>query len=301
MLRKQKSCSICLARNSKAEPHVLTEAQAGGELRSRHASLAATIVWAVFAVLLLILLIALLLSKPGPPARFVAALIVTFSFAVAARLLHGVTMSGAAAGFLVTLILYVTDGPAMFGAVFVVFVLTYLATRFGRVRKQSRAIAEQSGGRDAAQVFANIGCAALIAAVAHLLPSPTLALNLAPAALAEAAADTVSGEVGKSLSGTARMITSWRLVPAGTNGAISLWGSVAGIVAASFVGVEIYFTRLQGFRAAIAASVAGVLGMFFDSLFGATLETRRMLTNNAVNFLSTAFSILAAMLLATFL
>jgi uncharacterized protein (TIGR00297 family) len=142
----------------------------------------------------------------------------------------------------------------------------------------------------------------LIAAVFPLLTTwPYVALNLAPAALAEAAADTVSSEVGKSLPGTARMITSWRQVSAGTNGAISLWGSVAGVVAASLVGIEIYFTHLRDLRVAIVTSSAGVLGMFFDSLLGATLENRGMLTNNAVNFLSTAFSILAAMLLATFL
>ena len=272
-----------------------------GEPQPGYPALAATIMWAGFS-LLLVSLLAVLLTRPGPRSRFLPALIVTFSFAIAARLLRGVTLSGAAAGFLVTLILYVADGAAMFGAVLVVFVLTYLATRFGRTRKQSRAIAERSGGRDAAQVFANIGCAALIAAVAPLLSiGPYLALNLAPAALAEAAADTVSSEIGKSASGTARMITSWRLVSAGTNGAISLWGSVAGIVAAALVGTEIYFTRSHDPRAAIVTSVAGVLGMFFDSLLGATLENRGMLTNNAVNLLSTAFSILAAMLLATFL
>lgn len=261
----------------------------------------AAIAWVGFSVLLLTLLIALLLTRSGPQSRFLSALTVTFCFAIAARLLGGVTLSGAAAGFLVTLILYVADGPTMFAAVLVVFVVTYLATRFGRARKQSRAIAERADGRNAPQVLANLGCAALVAAIAHLLPWPSVILALAPAALAEAAADTVSSEVGKSAASTARMITSWRLVSAGTNGAISVWGTLAGIIAASLVGIEIYITRLHDLRAAIVTSVAGVLGMFFDSLLGATLENRGMLTNNAVNLLSTAFSVLAAMLLAKLL
>ena len=275
--------------------------QPSGPTRLRTGTLPAAVSWSGFSVLLLGLLIALVVRIPGAESRFFLPVVVTFCFALGARLLHAVTTSGAAAGFLVTLILYITDGPAMFGAVCVVFLVTYLATRFGRARKQSRAIAERVGGRDAAQVLANLGCAALVAAIAHLLPSPSFALNLAPAALAEAAADTVSSEIGKSASGTARMLTSWQLVPAGANGAISLWGSVAGIVAAGVVGTEIYFARLCNFRAAVIVSIAGVLGMFFDSLLGATAENRGVLTNNAVNLLSTAFSIGAAMLLATFL
>lgn len=280
-------------------PSFRPEQPSGGPSGMRF--LGATIAWAGFAVLLTSMLVALVLTKPEAQSRFFPALMVTFCFALAAWLLRGVTFSGAVAGFLVTLVLYVSGGPAMFGAVLVVFVLTYVATRFGRAQKQSRAIAERPGGRDAAQVLANLGCAALVAAIAHFLPWPSFALDLAPAALAEAAADTVSSEIGKSVSGTARMISSWRLVPAGTNGAVSAWGSVAGVVAASLVGVEIYFTRLHDPKAAITASLAGVIGMFLDSLLGAKLENRGMLTNNAVNLLSTAFSILAAMLLASFL
>ena len=255
--------------------------------------------WYAFALLLIVLLLAML-RNAEPRSRLVPAILVTFGFAVLARVLRGVTLRGAAAGFLVTLILFVAAGGAMFGAVLLVFVLTYLATRFGRSRKRSLAIAERPGGRDGAQVLANLGMAALAAALGWLTPWHLLALTAAIAVLAEAASDTVSSEVGKAAGKTARLITSGQIVSAGTDGAVSVAGTLAGIVAAAVVGVEAWAMGLLNSRFAVVACLSGILGMLCDSLLGATLENRGMLTNNGVNLLSTTFSIVAAMLLATF-
>lgn len=256
--------------------------------------------WYAFASLLFVLLLAML-RNAEPRSHLVPAVSVTFGFALLARVLRGVTLSGAAAGFLVTLILFVAAGGAMFGAVLLVFVLTYLATRFGRSRKRSLAIAERPGGRDGAQVLANLGIAALAAALAWLTPWHLLALTAAIAALAEAASDTVSSEVGKAAGETARLITSGHVVSAGTDGAISVAGTVAGFVASALLGVEAFVTGTLSLRMAIIAATVGMLGMLFDSLLGATLEQRQSLTNNGVNLVSTGFAVLTAILLATFL
>ncbi len=58
---------------------------------------------------------------------------------------------------------------------------------------------------------------------------------LALAALAEAAADTVSSEIGQVLGGRPRMITTLRAVDPGRDGAMSLAGTLAGVVAAAVV------------------------------------------------------------------
>src|SRR5438045_2824897 len=109
-------------------------------------------------------LLGVLLAHPAPRARFLPGGLVTLCFAAGAWMLRGVTLSGAVAGFLATLLLFVAAGPPLFGAVLLVFVLTYGATRFGRGRKQSLHIAERPSGRDAAQILATIGFAALFAA-----------------------------------------------------------------------------------------------------------------------------------------
>jgi uncharacterized protein (TIGR00297 family) len=114
------------------------------------------------------------------------------------------------------------------------------------------------------------------------------------AALAEAAADTLSSELGEVLGGEPRLLTTFRRVPAGTDGAISLAGSLAGLTGAIVVAAVASFAL--GFTAAQAAIVAfaAVVGFFVDSFLGAVLERRGWLNNDAVNFLSTLASALLA-------
>jgi uncharacterized protein (TIGR00297 family) len=249
--------------------------------------------WIVFALVLLGLLGVIALRLPF--IRLAAAILVTLAFAVLARSLGGVTATGAAAGFLVTALLLLSSGWAMFFAVLLVFALTLAATRFGRRRKQRLTIAEPAGGRDGTQVLANVGIAAMAAALSALTPYHLPLLAGSFAALAEAACDTVSSEAGKALAFQARLITSGRAVPAGTDGAVSAPGTLLGAMAATLVAVEGGVTGLlDPGRAAIVAA-AGILGMLLDSLLGATLERRGWLSNNTVNLTST----FAAALLAT--
>ena len=169
--------------------------------------------------------------------------------------------------------------------VLAVFLLAWLATRMGREEKERLGTAERRRGRTASQVAANLGVAAIASnalaqswlvgvpwlARATAAPMPLFAVGLA--ALAEAAADTVSSEVGQVIGGRPRMITTLRPVEPGTDGAISLAGTLA----------------LRGDLATFwIACAGGVFGLFFDSLLGATLERRAWLNNDAVNFLSTA-------------
>jgi uncharacterized protein (TIGR00297 family) len=117
------------------------------------------------------------------------------------------------------------------------------------------------------------------------------------AALAEAAADTVSSEIGQVLGGRPRMITTLRAVEPGTDGAVSIAGTLAGLVAAAIVAGAGSWA-LRGDWTLFKLSCAGaVFGLLFDSLLGATLEKRGWLNNDAVNFLSTASA--AAFALAT--
>lgn len=187
--------------------------------------------------------------------------------------------------------------------------LTSISTRVGRARKERLGIAEQRIGRAPSQVAANLGVAAIASSEvvqswmigSHwlALPPTTPALIFAPmlAALAEAAADTVSSEIGQVLGGRPIMITTLRRVEPGTDGAISLAGTLAGAIAAAVVALA-GSLALHGGLSLFALSLAGgVFGLFFDSLLGATLERRGWLGNDLVNFLSTASAEAFALLL----
>ena len=179
-----------------------------------------------------------------------------------------------------------------------VLVMTALATRLGRRRKEQLGTAEKRNGRVASQVAANLGIAALASNEMaqnwlmtqerlRLVNVPTAVFVVGLAALCEAAADTVSSELGQVLNSRPRMITNLRLMEAGTDGAISLGGTLAGMVAAGVVAVAGTLALQGGWLLLTVSWSAGVFGLFFDSLLGATLERRGLLNNDAVNFLST--------------
>jgi uncharacterized protein (TIGR00297 family) len=240
-------------------------------------------------------------------------LVICAAFGVLVWLLHAATPLAAATGFLLTSCLYLRtmdrpDGGWFHTALLpglALFVLAFAATRFGRSRKERSGLAESRRGRSASQVAANMGAAALAALA---LPPPLFAafhvhgwtftgpIFFAPAiaALAGAAADTVSSEIGQAVGGLPWLITSRQRVPTGTDGAVSLAGTAAGMLAAAIVVLAAVPTlRLDARQAAIAWSSA-IVGLFADTLIGATLERRGRLNNDAVNFLSTAIAAFAA-------
>jgi len=272
-------------------PSTDTVPRAAQPARSRTAT-----AWIVFALVLLGLLGVIALRLPF--IRLLAAILVTLAFAVIAKSLGGVTPTGAAAGFMVTALLLLSSGSAMFFAVLLVFALTLAATRFGRRRKQRLTIAERAGGRDGTQVLANVGIAAMAAALSTITPYHLPLLVGCFAALAEAACDTVSSETGKALAFKARLITSGRSVPAVTDGAVSAPGTLLGAIAATLVALEGGVTGLLDPGRATIVAATGILGMLLDSLLGATLERRGWLSNNTVNLISTLASALLATIVA---
>jgi len=232
-----------------------------------------------------------------PSGRVLWALGLTAAFAASARLLRAVTSSGAIAGGVLAFLLYLGGGPGAFAALIAVFLLTWVTTRLGQRRKRQLGTAEAGSGRSASQVIANVGFAAAAALVGLATRQSAAWLVASAAALAEAAADTASSEVGQAISDSAYLITDFRPVPVGMNGGISVPGTLAGIAAAVAVAMVCGATRMIAWHWLLPVAAAGVRGMFVDSFLGATLEHRRLLNNDAVNLLSTVVSALFTLFL----
>jgi uncharacterized protein (TIGR00297 family) len=234
--------------------------------------------------------------------------------------LRAATPAAAATGAVITASLMFSTGEFPYKPwhtalipVLAVSVLAFVATRVGRARKERLGTAEARRGRSASQVVANLGIAALVASDpvivwlldSRWLPRPAhagaLLLAMPLAALAEAAADTVSSEIGQVLSGMPRMITTLRAVEPGTDGAVSVAGTLAGLIAAAIVAGAGTWALRGDWTLFKLSCAAAVFGLLFDSLLGATLEKRGWLNNDAVNFLSTANAAAFALLLLAYL
>jgi uncharacterized protein (TIGR00297 family) len=223
--------------------------------------------------------------------RRLPAAVVAIGFAVIARTLGAVTDGGALMGVLVAFVLMLAAGVAGFAPLLTVFVITVLATRLGYARKQQLGVAERGPGRSASQVLANLGATTLCALPVIWFPRLTgILLTGAMAALAEAAADTASSEIGQATVRAAYMITDFREAPIGTNGAISVVGTLAGGVAACLVAWVSAFFAVVSWNWTPLIALAGIAGMFFDSILGATWENSGKMGNDSVNFVSTVFA-----------
>ena len=225
------------------------------------------------------------------------ALVISLTLALVVFLARAATPFAAVAGGVITAVLMLAPLPkpglsswyrSALPPLLALFVLTFSATRFGRGKKQRLGVAEDKRGRNAAQVAANLGVAGLGAAFAfsHPLPDGWFAV-IVTAALAEATADTVASELGEVLGGQPLLVTTRRQVAPGTDGAISLAGSLTGTGGAVLVVLVAALTLKLGLGAALSAALGAIGGLFVDSLLGATAERRGWLNNDAVNFLST--------------
>lgn len=205
--------------------------------------------------------------------------------------LRAVTAAAALTGVLLTVVLCLAAGPAALFPVLVVFLLTWLTTRIGHRRKERLGTSERRHGRGPLQILANVGvtaiCAAPLLFVSH---SRYLLLAGASAALAEAAGDTVSSELGQAFGSRPWLITTWRRVSPGQDGGITFIGTFFSLCAIVIVCAACLWSNLllpQFYWTVLAAAFFGTI---VDSLLGATLERPGRLGNNGVNFTSNAFS-----------
>lgn len=203
-----------------------------------------------------------------------------------ARVLRGVNWSGALAGGLACLLLFAGGGPWAFATLATLFVMAWASTRLGYHRKLALGLAERREGRNAWQILANLAVPAM-ASTAFSLTGNRAWLVATVAALAEAATDTVASEIGQIGDSAPRMITTWERVPAGTDGGITIAGSASGLAAGfGIVAVATAGGMIPPAQFWIPLT-AGFAGMMIDSVFGATLQRRQWLSNQAVNLLST--------------
>jgi uncharacterized protein (TIGR00297 family) len=172
----------------------------------------------------------------------------------------------------------------------------------GYAVKQAAGIAQARGGaRGVRNAVANCGAGAVLIMLAAATPHGALLLVGFVAAFATAAFDTVSSEIGQVYGRRTFLITTLRPVPRGTEGAISLEGTLAGVAASLLLGglgVATGLIPVAALGPVLAGAFAGAMG---ESVLGASLEARQVVDNEVVNFLNTVAGAAVAVALARFI
>lgn len=161
-------------------------------------------------------------------------------------------------------------------------VLSLFATRYAKPYKKS--LGEFEGRRTAKNVISNGIVAFMMAAFGgYYLPLVGGFIG----AISTATADTLASEIG--VTQTPRLITSFKKVAPGTDGAVSVLGTASGIVGAGIIGIVAYLLGVVAnpSSALIVSIVSGTVGCFMDSFLGAIFERREILSNEHVNLLAT--------------
>ncbi len=190
------------------------------------------------------------------------------------------------------------------------FLVGSAITRVGMAQKEAAGIAEKrSGARGPENVWGSALTGALCAIgslVVPLVVSAAASNWIVPlcllgyvASFSTKLADTCASEIGKAYGQRTFLITTLKPVPRGTEGAVSLEGTLAGVVASIAIALVGWGVGLIPLWQVIVCGVAAFIGTNLESVIGATLQNRfTWLTNEVVNIINTLIGAIAAVLLA---
>ena len=226
----------------------------------------------------------------------IAAAVIAFGFGYTSYRLRVADISGLFSGAMIGIILIVFADVRWFLIMLTFFIIGAAATRYRYADKERFGVAQEHGGvRGYFNVFAN-GLVATGGAILYGITGNPAFAALFMSSVASAAADTAASEIGVT-GKTPYLITTFKPVPRGTNGGVTLRGEVAAILASIIVAAVALVMGVADPKLAIVTVIAGFIGTNVDSVVGATLENSGRIGNSGTNLTATFFGGLAGMLL----
>ncbi|MFA4823664.1 MAG: TIGR00297 family protein [Methanoregula sp.] len=224
----------------------------------------------------------------------VAAVIVGFTFGYFAFRAKTADLSGLFSAALVGIILLVFADARWFMIMLAFFILGSVATKYKFEYKKRIGVEQGRGGaRGYRNVFAN-GIVAAAAAVLYGVFQDPIFIVMYVGCVATAAADTLASEIGVT-GGIPYMITTFRKVPIGTNGGVTLVGESVALFGGLAVSVVAFLLGVITLPMVAICTFAGFIGTNIDSLAGATFENRGIWGNAGTNLIATIGGGLVAM------
>ncbi|HIK04938.1 MAG TPA: TIGR00297 family protein [Trichormus sp. M33_DOE_039] len=221
------------------------------------------------------------------------------------------TLAGVLHAWLLGVLIWGTLGWQGYLVVVFYFLVGSGVTRIGLAQKEAEGIAEKrSGARGPENVWGSALTAALCAVgfglidagvvlpnFQSLIPNPQSLLLLGyVASFSTKLSDTCASEVGKAYGKRTFLITTLQPVARGTEGAVSLEGTLAGVVASVAIAILGWGVSLVSPMGILWCVLAAFIATNLESVIGATLQAKyTWLTNEVVNIFNTLIGAIAAM------
>ena len=238
------------------------------------------------------------------------------------------TPAGQFHGWLLGVIIWGCLGWQGYAVVMFYFLVGSSVTRIGKAQKEAEGIAEKrSGARGPENVWGSaltatlcaLGVLALSIFLGEtgnilgetgnilgetgkmLVPQDVISWLLLgyAASFCTKLSDTSASEIGKAYGKRTFLITTLKPVPRGTEGAVSLEGTLAGIAASIAIALLAWAVGLIDLTGVAFCVIAAFIATNIESVIGATVQSKfEWLTNEVVNFVNTLIGAIAAIILA---
>lgn len=226
---------------------------------------------------------------------------VNLALAVIGAWARVVRPSGAVAGALLGGFVLACGGWRLYLLLLTFFAVGTLATRFRKAQKEAMGKAEAEGGRRGAEnVLSKVSVPAFGALVAAFLPPQLAAPFLVgvAACFATALMDTLGTEVGQVVRSRTVLLPMFREVPPGTDGAVSVSGTLAGLAGAIGIALLALATSTVTLWGAGVVVVAALLATTIESLLGREGAPWKITNGHVLNFYAALAGFTAGVLLA---
>lgn len=234
-------------------------------------------------------------------AEIAVMLALTGSMSVAAYFLKMLTWGGAAASFFIGAVVGVFGDVEWFILLLLFTSAGFAATKMGFTKKKKEGLQEGRNGERTHKNVLGVGIAPCIFAIASYFAGDGHSLLLSIgfiSSITVAASDTIASEIGVR-DKRVWMITTFKEVSPGTDGGISLFGTMISLIGSFAVAVMGWLILYRSFDMfLIIPGIAGFFGCLLDSVFGATLETKGYISKYVNNASTAVIGALFGMALA---
>ncbi|KAM7495375.1 hypothetical protein LguiB_029984 [Lonicera macranthoides] len=220
-------------------------------------------------------------------------------------LVYGLSLSGIGASFLLGALIWRAFGPSGFLLVSAYFITGTAATKVKMAQKEAQGVAEKRKGRRGPGSVIGSSAAGCVCALLSIYGVGGEAFSQLwelgfVASFCTKLSDTVSSEIGKAYGKTTYLVTTFKIVPRGTEGAVSVEGTFAGLLASILLTVVACLMGEINVPQAVICVVASQIANLGESVIGAVFQDKegfQWLNNDVVNVINISIGSILAVLL----